>query len=266
MDGLLSRERLWFPLQHLRADRDFGRFPQDVRMTVGLFGFVRGLARVTGVAADELERYCREAARVGEGYRTRWATEGGPRLDPYLWASSEALYVTVRAVRPAQMVETGVQRGVSSAFLLAAMERNGAGHLTSIDLPTFDAAGRVNRDGRVDASYVAGPEAVGDLVDAPLRARWTLRLGDARELLPTVLAGLGTIDAFFHDSEHSYDQMTFEFRTAWTHLRAGGCLVSDDIAWSPPAQRAWREFVAAHPGPRAVYFSPSGNRGMLRKV
>ncbi len=266
MDGLLSPDRLWFPVRHLRDGLDFGRFPTDVRVAMGVFGAGRDLARVTGAPRAAMEGYCREAGQVTAEYRPRWAAERGQRLDEFLWAACEALYATVRAVRPAEMVETGVQRGVSSAYLLAAMERNGTGHLTSIDLPTFDRAGRVNRDGFVDDSSVAGPDAVGDLVAPGLRRRWTLRLGDARELLPPLLDELGTIDAFFHDSEHSYDQMSFEFAAAWPHLRDGGCLISDDIAWSDPARRAWREFVAAHPGPACVYFSSIGNRGMLRKV
>jgi len=32
-----------------------------------------------------------------------------------------------------------------------------------------------------------------------------------------------------HDSEHSYECMTFEYREAFPHLKTGAPLVSDDI-------------------------------------
>jgi hypothetical protein len=50
---------------------------------------------------------------------------------------------------------------------------------------------------------------------------------------------VGEIDFFMHDSEHSYECMSFEFRTAWEALRDGGVLVADDVN----ASAAWDEFV-----------------------
>ena len=45
------------------------------------------------------------------------------------------LYGLVRGLGPRVAVETGVCNGVSTAFLLLALERNGSGELHSIDLP-----------------------------------------------------------------------------------------------------------------------------------
>jgi hypothetical protein len=39
---------------------------------------------------------------------------------------------------------------------------------------------------------------------------------------------LGSIDIFIHDSEHSYENMMFEYITAWHYLKEGGILLSDD--------------------------------------
>jgi hypothetical protein len=44
-------------------------------------------------------------------------------------------WTVVRHLRPERVVETGVARGVTTAVLLQAMERNGYGALWSIDLP-----------------------------------------------------------------------------------------------------------------------------------
>jgi predicted O-methyltransferase YrrM len=123
-------------------------------------------------------------------------------------------YAIVRGLRPTRAVETGVCYGVTSAFLLEAMQQNGAGHLHSIDLPPL---------ARSADKYV------GSLIPNPLRDRWTLHRGNAQRLLPPLLAKLGTIDFFLHDSLHTYEHMKLEFDAAWAALRPGGLLMSDDI-------------------------------------
>jgi len=50
----------------------------------------------------------------------------------------EILYVIVRLLKPEKVVETGVAAGVSSAFILEAMDDNGIGTLYSIDLPNYE--------------------------------------------------------------------------------------------------------------------------------
>src|SRR5215212_1124160 len=45
------------------------------------------------------------------------------------------LYAVLRQLRPEVAVETGVANGFSTAFALLALERNGTGHLHSVDLP-----------------------------------------------------------------------------------------------------------------------------------
>ena len=37
------------------------------------------------------------------------------------------------------------------------------------------------------------------------------------------------IDAFLHDSLHTYDNMMFEYRAAWPHLKDAGLLLSHDV-------------------------------------
>src|SRR5207245_5988852 len=78
---------------------------------------------------------------------------------------------------------------------------------------------------------VAGLE-VGWLVEEHLRKRWTLELGSSKEKLKPILDKSGSIDMFFHDSEHTYENMIFEYSTAWRYLKPGGFLVSDDVDWN----------------------------------
>ena len=144
------------------------------------------------------------------------------------------LYALIRARRPTTIVETGVCNGFSSAVILSALERNGIGRLYSIDLPEFAGATGLGEnfwEGKGGAVVPEG-ERSGWLVPLHWRDRWTFRLGKAGEQLPVLLDELGVIDLFVHDSEHSYQNQLFEFRSAFEHLRSGGILFASDINWS----------------------------------
>lgn len=54
-----------------------------------------------------------------------------------------------------------------------------------------------------------------------------------------LLAEIGKVDIFLHDSEHTYDNMMFEYATAWDYLPKGGLLLSHDISWN----NAGRDFA-----------------------
>jgi predicted O-methyltransferase YrrM len=135
------------------------------------------------------------------------------------WESREVLLktigVVVAATRPAIVVETGVERGYSSATWLVNMSRVGAGQLHSIDLPRTD---------------VADPKAhTGHLVPPELRDAWNLVFGPSRKALPMLLERLRTIDIFLHDADHAYPAQLEEYRTVWPFIRSGGFLISDDV-------------------------------------
>ena len=146
------------------------------------------------------------------------------------------LYLLVRKFRPRLVVETGVAQGVSTYFMLKAMSDNGFGKLISIDLPNRDRGGKVNVDGRIEGTYVPKKLAPGWLVPKRWRKNWRLILGDSKEVLPKLDYAP---DMFFHDSEHSYETMKFEYAWAIGRMKRG-VIASDDTGWSP----AWKEFLA----------------------
>jgi len=127
-------------------------------------------------------------------------------------------YAAVRALAPECIVETGIANGVSSAYLLLALQKNGGGCLHSVGLP--------------DPAFLPPGKDPGWLVPQWLRDPWQVHLGDAREILPRLLAEIGNIGIFIHDSLHTYDHMTWEFETAYPHLLSGGLLFSDDALWN----------------------------------
>ena len=151
------------------------------------------------------------------------------------------LYGLLRDVRPEVAVETGVCNGVSTAFLLLALEDNGSGELHSIDLPEI--AGEEYEEGRFwdgkGGAVIPPGKEPGWMVPPDLRERWHLVLGRSQDELPPLLDRVGQIDFFMHDSEHSYECMSFEFSTAWDALREDGVLVADDVN----VNSAWAEFT-----------------------
>jgi predicted O-methyltransferase YrrM len=131
---------------------------------------------------------------------------------------NEVLYAIVRLLKPNVVIETGVAAGISSAYILKALDLNKKGKLISIDI------GKKEFNGIVLPSDMP----VGWLVPKALRERWTLKIGSSKQLLQPLLEK-EEVDLFLHDSEHSYENMMFEFEAAWKRLSTGGILLSDNI-------------------------------------
>lgn len=134
-------------------------------------------------------------------------------------------FVGLRLLKPEVVVETGCATGWTSAVILYALHQNRTGHLHSIDLRAE--AGERSMDWTLPANLEPG-----FLVPEVLRDRWTLTLGDAREQLLPRLQEQRALDVFYHDSDHTYQQMMWEYTSAWPYLKPGGLLISDDIGWN----------------------------------
>jgi Methyltransferase domain len=125
-----------------------------------------------------------------------------------------AIWCLVCRLQPKNVVETGVGHGVTSRFILEALEKNGGGRLWSIDRPPMEREWQ---------------QQVGVAVDNRLQHRWSYIHGSSRRRLPALLSQLGEIDLFIHDSLHSERNVRFEMDLAWKSLRSGGAIVVDDI-------------------------------------
>ncbi len=138
---------------------------------------------------------------------------------------AEVFYMICRLLEPALIVETGVMHGISTAFILQALEDNSKGTLYSIDAPRADyTSGGYYVHHRLPRNFQPGW-----IIPGNLRTRWKLILGNSRQELPRLFSQLPQIDIFVHDSEHTYDLMLFEYSMAWRHLTNGGLLLSDDV-------------------------------------
>lgn len=149
------------------------------------------------------------------------------------------LFLLIRKFKPQIIVETGVAQGISSEFILSALQKNGSGKLISIDLPNRRVEGYQYRDGTLDGVHTPADKLPGWLVSEGLRNNWDLRIGTSSSILPLIEE---KIDLFFHDSEHSYENMLFELDWGYNHLNKGGIIGADDYDWND----AFNDFLKSH--------------------
>ena len=137
------------------------------------------------------------------------------------------IYCILRATTPRAVIETGVLHGMTSAFILEALSRNGSGKLYSIDLPSYPNEGPANKDGF--HAVLPPNKEPGWMIPDRLKNRWELIIGKSVDKLPDLLSKVGTIDLFLHDSEHTYETMWKEMSFAWEGLDNGGVLICDNV-------------------------------------
>jgi predicted O-methyltransferase YrrM len=216
----------WF-LQNARHRANFAlknpRYALGVALREISLADEKFLARITGVQPRQIRRY------LDEPFSTPGFAEHIHNVaEQFLSISIESAdlfakkilnqYAAVRALAPEYIVETGIANGVSSSYLLLAIQKNGCGNLHSIGL--------------ADPSFLPSGKDIGWLVPGWLRKPWQIHLGDSKEVLPRLLANCPKIDVFIHDSLHTYDHMFWEYETAYPFLRPGGLLFSDDALWN----------------------------------
>ena len=159
---------------------------------------------------------------------------------------ARAIWCLTRHLRPKTVVETGVLHGVTSRFILEALERNGVGHLWSIDLPPLEPVWQ---------------DEIGIAVTDQFRPRWSYIRGTSRRRLPGILSNLGQIDIFVHDSLHSEQNVRFELDRIFAALRPGGAIVVDDI----DANWGFRTFTEAFSGHHSMICEAEPIRPDLRR-
>ena len=150
------------------------------------------------------------------------------------------VYAVTRAMRPDVFVESGILHGLTSIFILDALEKNGHGQLISADLPSYPETGPSNRDGCV-AVLPRGKEP-GWVVPETKAGSWRKLNGASASVLPSVLNECEQIDIFLHDSEHTTKTMCEELQLGWKHLRKGGIIICDNSDMSS----AFHDLVGHH--------------------
>jgi len=135
------------------------------------------------------------------------------------------LYALVQLLRPTHVVEVGVSSGVSSAYLLRALERVGHGTLHSVDLPQADSRPRSRR--RNPSWSIPAGRSSGWAVPLPLRKRWDLRMGDKKAVLPVMMEGIPAVELFVYDVPHSEAQAGRDFSAIDRGFGPGSVAIAD---------------------------------------
>ncbi len=199
---------------------------------------IQRVAATLGISEHQARSYMGEARRVELSPPPE--SDDNQLASPMCFEDRYTVYVVTRALAPTSVIETGIAYGVSSAYILAAMDAADTGSLISIER---------SRDPRIGAH-----------VPQELRSRWSVRTGTSLTVLPPLLEDCGEIDLFIHDSWHGYWNMRREYELAWKYIRPGGVLCSHDIL----ATNAFPRFVQAHRGEIATWIA-SVNFGLIKK-
>ena len=196
------------------------------------------VGHLSGARAPAAERAVSEAQAEHRLFRHIAREHAQEGRDHYVEIDAPLeLYALVRLLRPRHVVEVGVSSGVSSAYLLQALDQNGYGTLHSVDLPQKAAPGRAPR---VSWSLPPGRSS-GWAVPFPLRKRWDLRLGDKREVVPLLAEELDQIGLFVYDVPHDDVRCRPEFLAIDARLPRGGIAIVDHGADGDrcPTLRSW---------------------------
>jgi predicted O-methyltransferase YrrM len=151
-------------------------------------------------------------------------------------------YAIVRSRKPAHVVETGVDKGLGTVVLAAALLRNAGegqpGRLTSLDI-------------NPEAGYLAAA--------APWNAVVDLVIGDS---LASIAALDRLVDLFLHDSDHHVVHERREFGAVEKHLAPGAMLMTDNVTMTnvlaEHAERTGRRFLAYRETPEGHWFPGDG--------
>lgn len=151
-------------------------------------------------------------------------------------------YAIVRATKPAHVVETGVDKGLGSCVLAAALLRNAAdgqpGRVTSLDI-------------NPEAGYLARTAPWSEVVD--------LVIGDS---IASIAALDRPVDLFLHDSDHSRAHEKREFEAVEGRLAPGAILLTDNVTatnvLAEHAERTGRRFLAYRETPANHWYPGDG--------
>lgn len=156
-----------------------------------------------------------------------------------------AAWCTVLHTRPRVVIETGVARGVTSRVALEALRANDRGHLWSIDLPyPFD-----------HELYAQ----IGVAVSDASRARWSYLEGSSSQRLPPLIAEVGHVEVFIHDSLHTARNTAFEMEQVASAMPPGGVMLIDDIA----THKGFAAFARRHSEYQTIVCPSADRKGLF---
>ena len=218
----------------LVSSREYTNFTYDLT-TENVAEMAWFVAAVTGIGFDESFGYIEELhndqalldhlRRAVTDSPLRRVMDSEPRF-----GRRAAWYAIVRATRPRHVVETGVDKGLGSCVLAAALLRNAdeghVGRLTALDI---------------------NPDA-GALIGGKYASVVDLHYGDSIAMLAS---SASPVDLFLHDSDHRYEYQSAEYQAVAASLTEDSLVMSDHggLALSDFARSSGRRFLVFREDP-----------------
>lgn len=158
----------------------------------------------------------------------------------------QLLYLLTKGLLARKVLEVGTFFGISTLYLLAALEKVKKHHLDSIEKWSFP------------KKYY--PRIFSGLSTKSLN----LINADSKKIIPELINQKKVFDLVFHDGTHLGPQFKQEATLILKVLSEEGLLIIDDINWSQPMRSAWRDLKRED---NVVYSAEIGNgkMGLLLK-
>jgi predicted O-methyltransferase YrrM len=123
----------------------------------------------------------------------------------------------VRIMRPITCLEVGTAYGISSLYILFALDHNQEG-------------GRLITLEGIESTFKLARETLTE----KFKDKVICKQGMTQDKLADLVGSLKNIDFMFHDAGHSYKDYVEDFSTAEPYLSPGAVLLFDDIRWYDP--------------------------------
>lgn len=190
---------------------------------------------------EELQQDSQLRNHVENGARNLPFSDGADKTVHF--ARRIGWYAIVRAMKPAIVVETGIDKGLGSCVIAAALKKNHAegvsGKLLAVDI-------NPNAGGLIDGEY-------GEFVEKIFS-----------DSLVAIDEMTQDVDLFIHDSDHSFSHEAAEYDRLTDHLSASSLVISDNAHDSRElreyANRVGRKYLFWSERP-AGHFYPGGGIG-----
>lgn len=207
------------------------------------------VAHVTGISTDKASRYIQELENDAELRQhiqgiLKKSSEGRFADLDVKYGRRLGWYAIVRAIKPETVVETGVDKGLGSCVLAAALRRN-------------EQAGNPGYYYGTDINPTAGYLLQGEY------ARYgEILYGDSIESLKRLDTMIGV---FINDSDHSSEYEAREYETVRHKLRDNAIVIADNAHVTDElinfAERTNRKFLFFREKPRNHWY-PGGGIGV----
>jgi len=133
------------------------------------------------------------------------------------------LFKLIAEFKPKCCLELGTSLGISASYQVLALKSNGQGKFVTIE----------------------GSQSIAKIAEQTLEelayTNFAVHVGKFKDVLPSILPSIGTVDFVFIDGHHDKFATKEYFETIYPYLSEKSIVVFDDIDWSKGMGEFWNE-------------------------